>query len=58
MHNSAIINLNIVDLCKQHGLDKVFYLSSACMYPEHNQLDPDNPKCAEDTVYPANPDSE
>lgn len=58
MHNSAIINLNIVDLCKKHGVDKVFYSSSACMYPEHNQLDPDNPKCSEDSAYPANPDSE
>ena len=58
MHNSAIINLNIVDLCKEHGVDKVFYSSSACMYPEHNQLDPDNPKCSEDSAYPANPDSE
>jgi len=58
MHNSAIINLNIVDLCKNHKVGKVFYSSSACMYPEHNQMDPDNPKCSEDSAYPANPDSE
>lgn len=58
MHNSAIINLNIVDLCNKHGVDRVFYSSSACMYPEHNQMDPNNPKCSEDSAYPANPDSE
>lgn len=58
MHNSALINLNIVDLCKKHNVGKVFYSSSACMYPEHNQMDPDNPKCNEDSAYPANPDSE
>jgi GDP-D-mannose 3',5'-epimerase len=58
MHNSAIINLNIVDLCKKHGVGRVFYSSSACMYPEHNQMDPNNPKCSEDSAYPANPDSE
>lgn len=58
MHNSALINLNIVDLCKKHSVDRVFYSSSACMYPEHNQMDPDNPKCNEDSAYPANPDSE
>ena len=58
MHNSAIINLHIVELCKQHGVGRVFYSSSACMYPEHNQMDPDNPKCNEDSAYPANPDSE
>ena len=58
MHNSAIINLHIVDLCKKHGVSRVFYSSSACMYPEHNQMDPDNPKCSEDSAYPANPDSE
>lgn len=58
MHNSATINLNIVDLCQKHGVGKVFYSSSACIYPEYNQLDPDNPKCSEDSVYPAAPDSE
>ena len=56
MHNSGQINLNAVVL---HDLyKKVFYSSSACMYPEHNQMDPDNPKCSEDSAYPANPDSE
>jgi nucleoside-diphosphate-sugar epimerase len=58
MHNSAMINLNIVDLAKTHGVGRLFYSSSACIYPEYNQLDPDNPKCGEDTAYPAAPDSE
>lgn len=58
MHNSASINLNIVDLCKKQKVGRVFYSSSACMYPEYNQEDPDNPKCSEDSAYPAAPDSE
>lgn len=58
MHNSAMINLNMVDLCQKRGVRKVFYSSSACIYPEYNQMDPDNPKCAEDSAYPAAPDSE
>ncbi len=59
MHNSAMINLNVLELCKDYVPSlKIFYSSSACMYPEHNQLDPDNPNCAEDSAYPANPDSE
>jgi nucleoside-diphosphate-sugar epimerase len=58
MHNSATINLNIVEQCWQRGILDVFYSSSACMYPAHNQEDPDNPNCAEDSAYPANPDSE
>ncbi|WP_039017867.1 NAD-dependent epimerase/dehydratase family protein [Halocynthiibacter namhaensis] len=58
MHNSASINLNVVDQCHKLGIKRVFYSSSACMYPEHNQLDPNNPNCAEDSAYPANPDSE
>ncbi len=58
MHNSATVNLNMVDACQRHGVGRVFYSSSACMYPEHNQLDPDNPKCSEDSAYPAAPDSE
>ena len=58
MHNSATINLNIADQCRDKGVGKVFYSSSACMYPEHNQLDPDNPNCEESSAYPANPDSE
>jgi nucleoside-diphosphate-sugar epimerase len=58
MHNSALINLNIVELCVKHGVEKLFYSSSACMYPAHNQEDPDNPLCSEDSAYPANPDSE
>lgn len=58
MHNSAQINLNIADLAAKHNVGKLFYSSSACMYPEHNQLDPNNPNCAEDSAYPAAPDSE
>ena len=58
MHNSATINLNIVEECKKKSVKKVFYSSSACMYPEHNQLDPENPNCSEASAYPANPDSE
>lgn len=58
MHNSAMINLNVLDACHKRSITRVFYSSSACMYPEHNQLDPDNPNCAEDSAYPANPDSE
>tara|TARA_R110002012_G_scaffold118211_1_gene266365 strand:+ start:7612 stop:8628 length:1017 start_codon:yes stop_codon:yes gene_type:complete len=58
MHNSAMINLNIADQCIKKGIKRVFYSSSACMYPEHNQMDPNNPKCSEDSAYPAAPDSE
>ena len=58
MHNSATINLNVANIATKKKVGKVFYSSSACMYPEHNQLDPDNPKCTENTAYPANPDSE
>jgi nucleoside-diphosphate-sugar epimerase len=58
MHNSAVINLNIAELCTKKGIKKIFYSSSACMYPEHNQLDPDNPNCVESSAYPAAPDSE
>ena len=64
MHNSATINLNVLNeqvqlnRLLQTNKTKIFYSSSACMYPEHNQLDPDNPDCREDSAYPANPDSE
>ena len=58
MHNSALINLNVVHECVKKKVSKVFYSSSACMYPEHNQLDPNNPNCEESSAYPANPDSE
>ena len=58
MHNSAMINLNVVYECSRQNVKKVFYSSSACMYPEHNQLDPNNPNCEESSAYPANPDSE
>lgn len=58
MHNSALINLNIVHLCHKHQVERVFYSSSACIYPEYNQLDPDNPECSEASAYPAAPDSE
>jgi nucleoside-diphosphate-sugar epimerase len=58
MHNSALINLNIVHEAVKKSIKKIFYSSSACMYPEHNQLDPNNPNCEESSAYPANPDSE
>jgi GDP-D-mannose 3',5'-epimerase len=58
MHNSAQINLNVAKTAVEKKVKALFYSSSACVYPEHNQLDPLNPKCAEDTVYPAAPDSE
>jgi len=58
MHNSAMINLNVAYECSRQNVKKVFYSSSACMYPEHNQLDPNNPNCEESSAYPANPDSE
>jgi nucleoside-diphosphate-sugar epimerase len=58
MHNSAMINLNILNEMVKKGIERVFYSSSACMYPAHNQTDPDNPNLSEDSAYPANPDSE
>ena len=58
MHNSAMINLNIVEASVKAKVKKIFYSSSACMYPERNQMDPDKPNCAEDSAYPAEPDSE
>jgi nucleoside-diphosphate-sugar epimerase len=58
MHNSALINLNVVHEAAKQSAKRVFYSSSACMYPEHNQLDPTNPNCEESSAYPANPDSE
>ncbi|MFD0762120.1 NAD-dependent epimerase/dehydratase family protein [Lutibacter aestuarii] len=58
MHNSAVINLNVAHESVKKKVKKIFYSSSACIYPEYNQLDPDNPKCEESTAYPASPDSE
>lgn len=58
MHNSALINLNMLEACHKRNVKRVFYSSSACMYPKYNQEDPDNPKCSEDSAYPAAPDSE
>jgi len=58
MHNSASINLNMLDACYKRNIKRIFYSSSACIYPEYNQMDPDNPKCSEDSEYPAAPDSE
>ena len=58
MHNSAMVNLNILETCHKNNVNKIFYSSSACMYPEYNQLKPDNPLLAEDSAYPADPDSE
>lgn len=58
MHNSATINLNVAHYGILAKVKKVFYSSSACMYPEYNQMDPDNPKLSEESAYPAAPDSE
>lgn len=58
MHNSALVNLNILELARQNGCGRIFYSSSACIYPERNQLDPSKPVTAEDSAYPAAPDSE
>ncbi len=58
MHNSALINLNVAEECVRKKIKKIFYSSSACIYPEFNQIDPDNPNCKESSAYPANPDSE
>ncbi|MEW6163377.1 MAG: NAD-dependent epimerase/dehydratase family protein [Nitrospirota bacterium] len=58
MHNSAMINLNMLDACYKRNIKRIFYSSSACIYPEYNQMNPDNPTCSEDSAYPAQPDSE
>jgi len=64
MHNSVSINLNVLEEQRklneitEQNKTKIFYSGSACMYPEHNQLDPDNPDCREESAYPAAPDSE
>lgn len=58
MHNSATINLNTLEYGTRAGVRRFFYSSSACIYPEYNQRDPDNPKCSEESAYPAAPDSE
>jgi GDP-D-mannose 3', 5'-epimerase len=58
MHDSAMINLTMAEACRKAKAKKVLYSSSACVYPERNQLDPTNPRCAEDSAYPAAPDTE
>jgi nucleoside-diphosphate-sugar epimerase len=58
MFNSASINLNIIHQAVLHGVGKIFYSSSACIYPAYNQTDPSNPNCAEGSAYPAEPDSD
>lgn len=58
VHNSMLINLNVLNEAQKKNVKKIFYASSACVYNEHNQLDPENPNCKEDSVYPAQPDSE
>src|SRR5690625_4741867 len=57
MHNSALCNLHVLEEVKEKKIPKVFYSSSACIYSEYNQMDPDNPKCSEESAYPAAPDS-
>jgi len=58
MHSSALVNLNMIEAAVVHGVHRIFYSSSACIYPAYNQEDPANPNCAEDSAYPAAPDSE
>ncbi|CAB4243924.1 NAD-dependent dehydratase [Methylacidimicrobium sp. AP8] len=58
LHNSATINLNMLDACRRRRVKRIFYSSSACIYPAYNQEDPENPLCAEESAYPAAPDSE
>jgi len=58
MHNSGLINLNILEACHKRNIKRIFYSSSACIYPQYNQMDPNNPKCSEDSAYPAAPDSD
>ncbi len=58
MHNSASVNLNVLEACRRRSIPRVFYSSSACIYPAYNQEDPANPNCAESSAYPAAPDSE
>jgi GDP-D-mannose 3',5'-epimerase len=58
MHNSATINLNIINTCHHRNIRRIFYSSSACIYPAHNQIDPLNPDCSENSAYPSAPDSE
>ncbi|MBB3541193.1 MULTISPECIES: NAD-dependent epimerase/dehydratase family protein [unclassified Rhizobium] len=58
IHNSATINLNVAEICRRQNVERIFYSSSACIYPAYNQEDPDNPNCAESSAYPAAPDSE
>jgi len=58
MHNSALINLNMLEACYRRNIKRIFYSSSACIYPKYNQEDPSNPNCAEESAYPAFPDSE
>jgi GDP-D-mannose 3',5'-epimerase len=58
MHNSMTINLNVLEACRRSSTKRVFFPSSACVYPQRNQCDASRPSCAEDTVYPAEPDSD
>ena len=58
MHNSAMVNLNVLDACRKRNVRRIFYSSSACIYPIFNQMDPDTPNCTEKSAYPAQPDSE
>ncbi len=58
LHNSATINLNMLDACRRRRVKRIFYSSSACIYPAYNQENPENPLCTEESAYPAAPDSE
>ena len=58
MHDSALLDLNVIDACKINKAKKVYSASSACVYPDYNQSDPNNPNCEESSAYPASPDSD
>ena len=58
MHNSVLCNINVLEMSRISRVKNIFFSSSACIYPKYNQLDPNNPKCSEDSAYPAAPDSE
>ncbi|MEK7533173.1 MAG: NAD-dependent epimerase/dehydratase family protein [Patescibacteria group bacterium] len=58
MHNSAQINLNVLHFGRLAKIKKIFFSSSACIYPERNQMDASKPNCEESSAYPAAPDSE
>jgi nucleoside-diphosphate-sugar epimerase len=55
MHNSALINVNMIDTAVKMGVSRYFFSSSACVYPD---MKPGDPEMTEDQVLPAHPDNE